>query len=271
MGELASHLETQLRQLKLKAMLSVYRELSQRAAQGNLSYEEYLSLLLTEEARDKSERLLRGRIAKARFPFVKTLESFDFSFQPSLPEKEVLRLSTLEFVEKNENLIFLGPPGVGKTHLAIGLGLKACSTGQRVLFITAGDLLEDLMLSMKQGILAQKLLSYSRLNLLLVDELGYVPVTKDQANVLFQLVSMRYERGSMILTSNYGFEDWGQIFPDPVVAAAILDRLIHHAKIFFIHGASYRLKDKLKGAKPLTTDNRGNAGKSSSKGTTEKK
>lgn len=253
MAELHGQLEEHLRSLKLKAMLATYRSFSERAAKSKLSYEEYLALLLEEEVRARTDQTLQKKINQAKFPYVKPLESFDFSFQPDLPEKELLRLSSLEFLETKENLIFLGPPGVGKTHLAVSFGLKACMLKHRVLFVTARDLLDDLMLAVKQGALTGKLMSYSRLSLLVIDELGYVPVTKEQANVFFQLVSMRYEKGAMILTSNYGFEDWGQIFPDPVVASAILDRLVHHAKIFFIRGSSYRLKDKLKKAERRKT------------------
>lgn len=246
MNELALRLESQMRALKLKGMLGCYREFSEQAAQGRLQYEEYLSLLLEEELRGKTERSIRTKIHKARFPFIKTLEAFDFSFQPSLGEKEIIKLSGLEFMEKKENLIFLGPPGVGKTHLAVGFGIKACSAKYRVLFMSAQKLIEDLMLSLREGTLTSKLLAYSRLNLLIIDELGYMSITKEEANLLFQLVSIRYEKGSIILTSNYNFEDWGQIFQDNVVAAAIIDRLVHHARIFYINGASYRLKDKLK-------------------------
>jgi len=245
MNEVTVRLESQMRALKLKGMLSYYREFSERAAQGKLQYEEYLSLLLDEELRGKTERSVKTKIHKARFPFIKTLEAFDFSFQPSLGEKEILKLNSLDFIEKKENLIFLGPPGVGKTHLAVAFGIKACSAKYRVLFITAQKLIEDLMLSVKDGTITPKLLAYSRLNLLIIDELGYMPITKEQANLLFQLVSVRYEKGSIILTSNYNFEDWGQIFQDNVVAAAIIDRIVHHARIFFINGSSYRLKSKL--------------------------
>jgi DNA replication protein DnaC len=246
MSELVGRLESQMRALKLKGMMSCYREISDQAAQGKLQYEEYLSLLLEEEIQGKTERSVKTKIHKARFPFLKTLEAFDFSFQPALGEKEILQLGSLEFIEKRENLIFLGPPGVGKTHLAVGLGLKACCAKYRVLFMTAQKLMEDLMLSLKEGTITSKLLAYSRLNLLVIDELGYMPITKEQANLLFQLVSIRYERGSVILTSNYNFDDWGQIFQDNVVAAAIIDRIVHHARIFYINGSSYRLKNKLK-------------------------
>lgn len=246
MNEIRERIESQMRALNLKGMINRYRELADRATEGKLRYEEYLSLLLEEELNGKTDRSFTAKIHKARFPFVRTVEEFDFSFQPGIEEKEVIRLSSLDFIENKENLIFLGPPGVGKTHLATGFGVKACKSKYRVLFTAAQKLIEDLMLSVRDGSITQKLLAYSRLNLLIIDELGYMPVAKEQANLLFQLISMRYEKGSIILTSNYSFEDWGQVFQDNVVAAAIIDRLVHHAKIFYINGSSYRLKNKLK-------------------------
>ncbi|MGI6284631.1 IS21-like element helper ATPase IstB [Neomoorella humiferrea] len=247
-NKLTCYLESQMQALKLKGMLAHYQEVTEKASQNNLSYTEYLSLLFEEELKRKNEGTVKTKINKARFPFIKTLEEFDFSFQPSIREKEIIALGSLDFVEKKENIIFLGPPGVGKTHLSVALGIKACMAKYRVAFITAQKLLEELLLSAKDGSLLDKLLGYSRLNLLIIDELGYMPVTKEQANLLFRLVSMRYEKGSIILTSNYNFNEWGEIFSDQVVASAIIDRLVHHARIFYINGTSYRLKGKLKAA-----------------------
>lgn len=247
-NKLISYLESQMQALKLKGMLAHYREIAEKASQNNLSYTEFLSLLFEEELKRKNDGTVKTKINKARFPFIKTLEEFDFGFQPSLREKEIIALSSLDFIEKKENVIFLGPPGVGKTHLSVALGIKACMAKYRVAFITAQKLLEELMLSARDGSLADKLLGYSRLNLLVIDELGYMPVSKEQANLLFRLVSMRYEKGSIILTSNYNFNEWGEIFSDQVVAAAIIDRLVHHARIYYINGTSYRLKGKLKAA-----------------------
>ncbi|QGP92378.1 IS21 family transposase ISEc62 [Neomoorella glycerini] len=247
-NKLTAYLESQMQALKLKGMLAHYQEVTEKASQNNLSYIEYLSLLFEEELKRKNEGTVKTKINKARFPFIKTLEEFDFSFQPSIREKEIIALGSLDFVEKKENIVFLGPPGVGKTHLSVALGIKACMAKYRVAFITAQKLLEELLLSAKDGGLLDKLLGYSRLNLLIIDELGYMPVTKEQANLLFRLVSMRYEKGSIILTSNYNFNEWGEIFSDQVVAAAIIDRLVHHALIFYINGTSYRLKGKLKAA-----------------------
>lgn len=248
MSEQLARLEGMLRSLNLKGMMGGYLELAERAAQSKLGYEEYPCLRLEEELKGKTDRSVTSKIHKARFPFIKSLEEFDFSFQPGLGEKEVLRLGSLEFIENKENLVFPGPSGVGKTHLAIGFGLKACFAKYRVLFMPAQKLIEDLMLSVREGRLTANLLAYSRLSLLMIDEIGCMPITKEQANLLFQWVSMRYERGSIILTSNYNFDDWGQIFQDNVVAAAIIDRIVHHARVFYINGASCRLKNKLKKA-----------------------
>lgn len=241
-------LEHYLRVLHLKGILSRHKDLADQAAGKKLHYDEYLTLLLEEEVNRKREVSVKTKVAKARFPYVKPLEQFDFSFQPSLNEKEIIRLGSLAFIESKGNVIFLGPPGVGKTHLAVGLGIKACMAGYRVLFLTAQKLMEELTIAKRDGSLMEKILAYSRLNLLIIDELGYMPVSRDQANLLFQLISIRYEKSSIILTSNYNFDEWGNIFEDAVAASAIIDRMVHHANIFYINGSSYRLKDKLKKA-----------------------
>ena len=181
-NKLTTYLESQMQALKLKGMLAHYQEVTEKASQNNLSYTEYLSLLFEEELKRKNEGTVKTKINKARFPFVKTLEEFDFSFQPSIREKEIIALGSLDFVEKRENIVFLGPPGVGKTHLSVALGIKACMAKFRVAFITAQKLLEELLLSAKDGSLLDKLLGYSRLNLLIIDELGYMP---RKANLLF--------------------------------------------------------------------------------------
>ncbi|BCB95342.1 ATP-binding protein [Dissulfurispira thermophila] len=248
MTELNRQIESHMRSLKLKGMITAYRDLSERASKSNLRYEEYLALLLEAEVKRKTESSIKAKMAKSRLPYIKTIEEFDFSFQPGLRDKEVIKLSSLEFIAQKANVIFLGPPGVGKTHLSVGLAIKACTARLRVLFMTAQGLIEDLMLSKRQGNLVERLLFYSRLHLLIIDELGYMPITREQANLLFQLISMRYEKGSIILTSNYNFDEWGKVFEDPVVASAIIDRVVHHASIFYISGESYRLKNKLKKA-----------------------
>ena len=249
MHELKRQIEYHMGVLHLKGMLSIYKELSERAGESKFTYEEYLALLLEEEIKRRTEGSIKAKIGKAHLPYLKTIEEFDFSFQPNLKEKEVIRLCSLEFIEKKGNVIFLGPPGVGKTHLAVSIGIKACMARYRVAFKTAQKLIEELILAKREGNLMERVIAYGRLHLLIIDELGYMPVTREQANLLFQLISMRYEKGSIILTSNYNFDEWGKIFEDNVVAAAIIDRLVHHADIFFINGSSYRLKDKLKKVK----------------------
>lgn len=244
-----NQLEHYLRTLRLKGIIPRYKELAEQAATQKLHYDEYLTLLLEEEVRRKQEASVKTKVTTARFPYIKTLEQFDFSFQPSLNDKEIIRFGSLAFIEAKGNAIFLGPPGVGKTHLSVGLGIKACMAGYRVLFLTAQRLMEELTIAKRDGSLMEKLLAYGRLHLLIIDELGYMPVSREQANLLFQLISLRYEKGSIIMTSNYNFDEWGKIFEDTVAASAIIDRIVHHANIFYINGSSYRLKDKLKKAK----------------------
>lgn len=239
---MTGRLELQLKSLKLTQILAHYQAEGKVAAQQKLSYEDYLARLVDLEAVAKLDRSINARVLKARFPTVKTMEGFDFSFQPQLNEKEIIRLASLDFLEKKENLLFLGPPGVGKTHLAIAFGVKACLARYRVLFTTSQDLLATLLMAQKTGRLGQTLLNLARLDLLVVDELGYLPISPEQANLFFQLVSSRYEKGAIILTSNYGFEDWGPIFTDQVIAAAIIDRLVHHCHIFAINGNSFRMR-----------------------------
>lgn len=239
-------LKSHFRALKLSGLINTYKDISDLAAKSNLSYEEYLALLLEDELKRKTEASIKTKLSKAKFAFIKTLEEFDFSFQPSLSEKEVIALSGLDFTRQADNIVFLGPPGVGKTHLAIALGVKACMARYRVVFIPAQKLIEELSVAQKSGSLIDTLMYYSRLHILIIDELGYMPISREEANLLFQLVSIRYEKGSIVLTSNYNFDEWGKIFEDSIVATAIIDRLAHHAKIFYINGASYRIKDKLK-------------------------
>ena len=246
MSELTKQIESHLRALQLKGLLAVYKEVAEQAVKRHLQYEEYLALLLQQEVKRKRESSINTKIIKAKFPFLKSLEEFDFSFQPNLKDKEVIRVSSLEFIEQKGNVIFLGPPGVGKTHLSVALGMKACKARYRVLFTTTQKLIEELMLAKRDGSLMDKLLAYSRLHLLIIDELGYMPIAKEQANLLFQLISIRYEKGSIILTSNYNLDEWGKVFDDNVVASAIIDRIVHHASIFYINGSSYRLKDKFR-------------------------
>lgn len=182
----------------------------------------------------------------ARFPYVKTLEAFDFSFQPSIDRKKIHELAAGAYLERAEHVVFLGPPGTGKTHLAVALGLKAIQQGYRTLFVAAGALLAALARAYSENRFEEKLKHYAMPKLLIIDEIGYVPVDRHAAHLFFQLISRRYERGSIILNSNRSFGQWGEIFGDPIIATAILDRILHHSVTITIKGESDRLKEKRK-------------------------
>ena len=191
------------------------------------------------------ERACPG-LQQARMPWIKTLEQFDFDFQPAIDRKVIRSLAGLAFVQRAENVILLGPPGVGKTHLAIALGVKAAEAGHRVLFLTLEEVMNRLKRAQQEKRLERQLQQLTYPKVLIVDEIGYLPLERQEASLFFRLVARRYEKGSIILTSNKGFADWGEIFADQVVATAILDRLLHHATTLNIKGESFRLKEKRK-------------------------
>jgi len=234
----------QLKDLGLSQAAELLDSRLESAAQGQLSYADFLSDLLEAELSARRDRYITARTRLAHLPFQKTLEQFDFSFQPSIDERQVRELATLAFVEEAANLILLGPPGVGKTHLAVAIGLEAIRNGVGVYFVTAHNLVEDLRRAYADGRLERRMRVYLAPRILIIDEMGYLPFDSTGATMLFQLVSARYERGSIILTSNKGFGEWGEIFGDLVLATAILDRLLHHSHIINIRGESYRLREK---------------------------
>jgi DNA replication protein DnaC len=239
-------LNEQLQRLRLFKSRERLEALLQEATAQELGYADFLDRLLTEEVTSKTAKNVTMRTSLARFPFVKGLETFDFGYQPSIDKKQIQTLSNCHFIEHGENVLLLGPPGVGKTHLAVGLGLKAIECGYRVLFTTAAGMITTLTKALAEGRLEEKLKLYTVPRLLLIDEIGYLPIDQSGANLFFQLISRRYEKGPMILTSNQSFGSWGEVFGDRVIAAAILDRVLHHAITVNIRGNSYRLKDKLK-------------------------
>ncbi|MFQ6109745.1 MAG: IS21-like element helper ATPase IstB [Candidatus Aminicenantales bacterium] len=239
-----------LKTLSLHTVAQIYEQEAQKAVKTNMTYQGYLGKLVEEEVLCKTDKSINRRIQIAMFPFIKTLEEFDFSFQKSLNEKFIRELSHLNFLEEAKNIIFLGPPGVGKSHLAISLGVVACQKRKRVLFYSTESLMTDLAAADFSGSIQKKLDLLSRIDLLIIDELGYMQMNNASAKLFFQLISKRYEKGSIILTTNKPFEEWGQIFEDEVIAAAILDRLLHHCFPIVIKGKSYRTKDL-----PLGKDN----------------
>jgi len=232
--------------LKMEHLPGSLDALCEQAAKRDLDYRSFLAEALATEWAGRHQRGLESRLRQARLPWVKTLEQFDFGFQPSLDRKVIRELAGLAFVERAENVILLGPPGVGKTHLAIALGVKAAEAGHRVLFLTLEELMTRLKRAAQENRLERQLQQLVYPRLLIIDEIGYLPLNRQEASLFFRLVARRYERASMVLTSNKGFVDWGEVFADQVVATAILDRLLHHATTLNIKGESFRLKEKRK-------------------------
>ncbi|MFE4825162.1 IS21-like element helper ATPase IstB [Streptomyces sp. NPDC056704] len=246
MSELtSSRIRATAGKLGLPHLAEALNQYIQRADKAKMGYLELIDLVLAEELAVRDDRRFRNGLRLSKLPHHKTLEYYDFSFQPDLDPRKVKDLATLSFVEDKAKVALLGPPGVGKTHLAVALAVAACRAGYSIYFTSLDDMVRHLKAAEDQGRLMSKLTSYLRPAVLVVDEVGYQPLERAEANLVFQVISKRYEKGSITLTSNKTFSEWGQVFGDEVLATAILDRLLHHCEVVSINGNSYRLKNRL--------------------------
>jgi len=240
------NLEQKMQCLKLPFILANHESLAKKAAHKQWTHVQYLAELVNGELSLRQDRSIQRRIRLARFPVIKTLDQFQWTWPKKINRLQVQNLFRLHFIHTQSNVIFLGGVGLGKTHLASALGYAACLQRESVLFATAIDVINTLSAAKSAGRLKQELKKYTKPSLLILDELGYLPIDKTGADLLFQIISLRYERGSLIITSNKAFKDWPEIFNnDATLTSAILDRLLHHAEPVLIEGKSYRMKDRL--------------------------
>ena len=237
------HLTASLVALKMPRALEILDVTLRGIERGEIGAVEAIDALLTEELTIRENRRVKMAVQMAKLSAIKTLTGFDFAFQPSLDKNRILALAGLQFIDRAEALHLIGPPGTGKTHLSLALGVEAVKAGRSVYFSSLADIVASLAKAERDGALRERIRYFCRFALLIVDEIGYLPVTPGGGNLFFQLVNARYEKGAMILTSNRGFSEWGEIFGDSVVATALLDRLLHHAVVIQIEGSSYRLRE----------------------------
>ena len=238
-----------LKNLKLSGVVKTVEVRNEQAIKEKLSFMEFLELLIEDELTNRKDNSYKKRFQKAHFPFTKTLEEYDFNFQPTLNHQEIYNLATCEFIRKKENIVFIGPPGTGKTHLSVSIGIKALQQGYKVIFTTVSDMMSALFESKADNSYAQKLRYYLSCDLLILDELGFRKLNEQIVDQFYEIVSQRYEKGSLIITSNKTFDEWGHIFWDSILVSAILDRIVHHCHLVLIKGESFRMKeqkDKLK-------------------------
>jgi DNA replication protein DnaC len=252
-------LKTNLKHLRLPTMSAEFAKLAREASTANEDYEQYLLRLTELEVASRSANAMKARIKQADFPVIKDLDTFDFSLLPSLNKPKVLELARGEWIDQHFNCCLIGNAGTGKTHLAIALGLAACRQGRRVKFFTAAGLVTQLEEAQKEYHLDRLLTQLDKTDLLVVDELGYLSFSRAGAELLFQVFADRYERASLLITSNLAFGDWGQIFQGERMTAALLDRLTHRCHIFEMNGESYRFRESLKGGKKTKATAEGKA------------
>lgn len=233
-----------LKNLKLSGFAKTVEIRNEQAIKEKLSYMEFLELLVEDEVTNRKDNSYKKRFQKAHFPFTKSLEEYDFNFQPVLNRQEIYNLATCEFIRKKENVVFIGPPGTGKTHLSISLGIKALQQGYKVIFTTVSDMMSALFESKADNSYAQKLKYYLSPDLLILDELGFRKLNEHIVDQFYEIISQRYEKGSLIITSNKTFDEWGNIFWDSILASAILDRIVHHCHLVVIKGESFRMKEQ---------------------------
>lgn len=237
-------IKKQLRELKLAGIANSLEVRNEYAIKNKLSYLEFLQILLEDEFNNRRDNSLKKRLTRAKFPMIKKLEDFDFKFQPTLNEKEIYDLATCSFVRKKENIVFVGQTGTGKTHLAIALGLKAILASYKVLYTTVDEMITQMNISKADSTYYQRLKYFLEPDLLVIDEFGFKKLNQNCVENFFDIISKRYEKNSIIMTSNKTFEEWSEVFPDAVLTSAILDRIVHHCHLIQIKGESYRMKEQ---------------------------